>query len=187
MGKIDTLSNEIKKYTKSYNDILVGMHNDVTKYKNEVKSQAVKTNHALKVIEDDSTRREHLRVEVEYKFKKIEEYYQNISEAEKNIQSAIVKFEAEKQTMYDNLSSIKEDLSKKIDSNDKKLRNQIELLAENLSLTKEELTTLIHSNNTKLNNELNLTKKRINNKQNILLCFTVLLCVAMGYLYYKML
>lgn len=187
MAKIDILSNEIKKYTKGYSDILVGMHNDMTKYKNEVKSQEVKTDYALQLINEDITQVKQLRIESEDKYQKTKEYYLYISEAEKNIQNAIAEFKTEKQAMYNSISSIKDELSKKMDAKDEKLQKQIACLAENLSLTKEELSKLIYDNNIKLNNELNFVKKGFQNKQNIIICFMVLLSAAIGYLYYKML
>lgn len=48
---MDNLSRELKEYTTMYSDILVGLHNDVKTYKNDVDTQKKKTNSALNKIE----------------------------------------------------------------------------------------------------------------------------------------
>ena len=51
MGVLDNLSKELKEYTTIYSDVLVGLHNDVNKYKKEVSTQKTKTESALKKID----------------------------------------------------------------------------------------------------------------------------------------
>ena len=51
MGVLDNLSKELKECTTIYSDVLVGLHNDVNKYKKEVSTQKTKTESALKKID----------------------------------------------------------------------------------------------------------------------------------------
>lgn len=111
MAKIDELSAEIKKYIKSYNDILVGMHNDITKYKRDVNAQSAITKEALKVIETNLSEIHELRSETKENVQQISWFHKEIQEAAVSMKQGLAKFDSDKLSIDKSIDDLKAEIS----------------------------------------------------------------------------
>ena len=193
MGKIDELSLEIKKYTKSYNDILVGMHNDMVKYKNHVDEQTENTKKALELLDTNLKEIEVLRNDSLNYVNQIREINQDVQEAGSYVTERLSKFDQERAEIDDRLNQLEESylkIKKLIDEHYVFLRNKNTFLGNQMNEFQKDSKTQFESQDRNLKNateRISDLERSIKRSNFIGVTFAILLILSVVYLYSRLL
>lgn len=183
MAKIDELSAEIKKYTKSYNDILVGMHNDIIKYKKSVTLQSSKTTKALNLIDKNLVEIHQLENDVKENILQIKKLHKEVLDASEVVKKELIEFEKEKQQIANDLIFLKEQNSNIINL----FEEEKQSVANKFTFIEKQLTDTINSNHLKHQKEVNVLNKKLRATKNTSIIMGVLMIISICYLYFRIL
>lgn len=193
MEKIDELSLEIKKYTKSYNDILVGMHNDMVKYKNDVDEQTENVKKTLELLDTNLKEIEVLRNDTLNNVNQIREINQDVKEAADYITEGISKFDKQRTAIEERLNQLEENflkIKKLVDEHYVSLLNKNTFLGNQMNEFQKDSKAQFESLDANFHNATQQIKNletRVKRTNVLGVTFAVLLILSVVYLYSRLL